>query len=593
MKDTDTFDFANSNMVNMRNKTIKPIQWIGLYLCILIYIVCMVMIIWLSSDSDSLYLYLNGITIYKSIISGMIAQLQVLVSVFLVLHPMKRGFLVAVLLNLCEAAGAFRSAFFKGNMNALPGIVIPICSIFIITIISWYSKRLNKQIHHVIQNNTIIQENEILLKQLAYYDTLTGLPNRKMMIDEIDKLSAVYKKEKRQFTFVYLDLDDFKKINDTAGHSAGDVILTRVSQRWKNLIHEEDILGRLGGDEFGLLICRKMEEPELKEYVGLFQSSLKESFLFERKEFFISASFGIVKYPEDGSDSTELLKNADIAMNKAKAAGKNEIRLFSYEMQGEILKRLQLENGLLMSIRNNELYMVFQPMYHCGTKKLRGFEALLRWNYPGMGLISPAQFIPIAEETGLIIDIGRWIIRTVLKKFIEYQKNFHISTLVSINISVVQLIEPSFVSMIKEILEETGFDSRYLEFEITESVMISYPEHTIEVIKQLRELGIRISLDDFGTGYASLSHLQLLPINVLKIDKSFIDKINGQTSMNQIVGNIISLAHQLGMEVVAEGVELEEQLTYLAEQNCDYIQGFLLSKPLEETQLVKKLKNSF
>ncbi|HHT88531.1 MAG TPA: EAL domain-containing protein, partial [Clostridiales bacterium] len=221
----------------------------------------------------------------------------------------------------------------------------------------------------------------------------------------------------------------------------------------------------------------------------------------------------------------------------------------------------------------------------------RGFEALIRWNYPAMGLVSPASFIPIAEETGMINEIGRWIISSVLTRFIEFHKSYQSYVVVSINISAVQLAEPSFVPMLQEALEETGFNSSLLELEITESVMISFPEHIIDVLNQLRDLGIRIALDDFGTGYASLSYLQMLPINVLKIDKTFIDKIDRQDSESNIVGYIIYLAHQLGIEVVAEGVETEEQLDYLIEQNCDYVQGYLLSRPLEEDKVIKLLES--
>ena len=592
MRDADTFDFVGTNVINNTiRKKARPIQWIGLYLCIILYILCMVVIIRLSSLDNELYIYILGTFISRSIISGIVAQIQVILSVFMTLHPIKRGFVVAIMLNFFEATAAIRSAMFYGNMNSLPGTVIPIATIFIISIIFWYSKRLKKQINKVIQNNITIQENEEKLKHLAYYDTLTGLPNRKMMFDEIDKLAAAYNSEKKSFIILYLDLDDFKKVNDTASHSAGDIILVRIVQRWKGFIREGDILGRIGGDEFGLLITSDVEENELKEYVESFRSALKESLLIARKEFFITASYGIVRFPKDGTDVTELMMNVDIAMNKAKAAGKNEVRLFDYEMQEDIVERLQLESGLLNCVRNNELFVVFQPLYHCNTKELRGFEALARWNYPELGLVSPASFIPIAEETGLIIEIGRWIIYSVLRKFMVFQKNSQYHGILSINISVVQLVEPSFVTMIKEALEETGFDSSLLELEITESVMISFPEQVIEVLNKLRNLGIRISLDDFGTGYASLSYLQILPINVLKIDKSFTDKINGKDSEYNIVGNIILLAHQLGMEVVAEGVEHEEQLTYLIEQDCDYVQGYLLGRPLNEEQMFNLLNN--
>lgn len=585
MKDTDALVIID------RNKKLKPIQWVGLCLCVFLYVLCLVMIVRLTSKVNEFYINVLGISVSRNIINGIIAQIQVLLSVFMTLYLKKNGYVIAVLLNFIVAAGAIRASVFYNNMNTLPGTVIPIATIFIISTIYWYSIRLKSQIMKEFQNNIIIQENEEKLKQLAYYDSLTGLPNRKMMFDEIDRLVASYHTEKKGFIILYLDLDDFKKVNDTASHSAGDIILVKIVQRWKALIRECDILGRFGGDEFGLLITTDMDDNELMKYVERFRDALKESLLIARKEFFITASYGIVRFPKDGLNVTELMMNADIAMNKAKAAGKNEVRTFDYVMQDDILKRLELENGLLNCIKNNELRVVFQPLFECKTKKLRGFEALVRWNYPAMGLVSPASFIPIAEETGMINEIGRWIISSVLTRFIEFHKSYQSYVVVSINISVVQLAEPSFVPMLQEALEETGFNSSLLELEITESVMISFPEHIIDVLNQLRDLGIRIALDDFGTGYASLSYLQMLPINVLKIDKTFIDKIDRQDSESNIVGYIIYLAHQLGIEVVAEGVETEEQLDYLIEQNCDYVQGYLLSRPLEEDKVIKLLES--
>ncbi|MHB8130523.1 MAG: putative bifunctional diguanylate cyclase/phosphodiesterase [Mobilitalea sp.] len=563
----------------------KPIHWIALILCTLLYIVFNNLLIWLKAGSGYSRIEAFGSSFDRGISSGIISQLMVMIAVILVLNPIKRSVMVAIFLSVYTALGASIAVIFEGNINALPGVVVPISAIAIVIIISRYAHSLNMQIKKVIEYNQIMKENDELLHHIAYYDSLTELPNRKMMMDQMELLTKDSSSTKKSFLLVFFDLDNFKKINDTLGHSVGDFILTQVTLRWRGWLNSEDLLGRVGGDEFALLIDRELPMDRLLEYLEGFRTVLLDAIVVEYKEFFVSASFGITRYPEDAKDTTELFRNADIALYKAKSTGKNEYRFFTKEMQNEIITRIQLENGLRASIRKNELYMVFEPQYLCGTNTLRGYEALARWRSPEIGLVSPAQFIPIAEETGIIIEMGKWIIKTVLMKFKELQRKCYITPMVSINISVVQMLEPSFVAMIKEILLETEFDSRYLEFEITESVFIACPDYIIDVIKQLRKLGIRIALDDFGTGYASLSYLQMLPINVLKIDKSFIDKISSQSIKNQIVGNIISLSHQLDIEVVAEGVELEEQLEYLTEHNCDYVQGYLLSRPINEEAL--------
>lgn len=559
---------------------------IALLLCSAAYLALNKLIVKLSSDNVNVWLYFDDFKIYKSAISGIISQLLILVSVLIVLNPMKHSFLIVVLLNVFMASGAIGSMITSHNLDALAGVASPISAIIVAIIISRFGKSLRIQILEITRYNQRMKENDEMLHQLAYYDFLTGLPNRKMILDQMEVKTSPEGSEGKGFTYVLIDLDNFKKINDTAGHSVGDTILKQIADRWLEITDQGDILGRVGGDEFLLLISRNLNKEELEAYLTTFKSALSKVITVNHKDYGLSASFGVTRYPEDGLNPVELLKNADIALYKAKNSGKNSILYFSKEMQQEITQKIKLEDGLQRSIQNQELYMVFQPLYRCGTNKLRGFEALARWRYPELGLVSPAQFIPIAEETGIIIDMGKWIIKSVLTKFLEFQKDYDIKTIVSINISVVQLAEPDFVRMMQDIILETGYDSRYLELEITESVLISYPEKMIEVINQLKDMGIRIALDDFGTGYASLSNLQLLPINILKIDKSFIDQLTDKKDRNQIVGNIISLAHQLGMEVVAEGVETEEQLEYLKNHDCDYIQGFLLSGPIEEEQII-------
>jgi diguanylate cyclase (GGDEF)-like protein len=557
-----------------------------LAVCCVIYLLLLLEII-LLTNIKGIWLDVFGVTIYKGVINGVISQLQVLLLILIILNPVKHSFTTAIVLNLISAVGALQATLIKNDTDALVGIVIPVSTMIILVIIKRYGTNLKNQINKIIRFNQIMKENDKRLHELAFYDTLTQLPNRRMIIDHMELLTTLAFEDNRSFFYVLFDLDNFKKINDTMGHIVGDNILQQIAGRWSAIVNKEDLLGRIGGDEFSLVISRPLSKEELIAYVDEFREAISRSILVDRKEYSINASFGIAAYPEDGHTAVELMKNADIALYKEKNSGKNGIMFFSRDMQREIINKMKLEDGLLSSIRNEELYVVFQPMYRCGTNILRGFEALARWRYPELGLVSPAQFIPIAEETGFIVEMGKWIMKTVLFKFKDLQKAYDIKPIVSVNISVVQMIEPFFVPMIKDLLQETGFDSRYLELEITESVLISYPEHIIEVINQLRNLGIRIALDDFGTGFASLSYLQMLPINVLKIDKTFIDKITNRKDMKQIVGNIIALAHHLGMEVVAEGVELEEQLEYLKKENCDYIQGYLLSRPIEEEQIIE------
>lgn len=558
-----------------------------LAICCISYLFMLLLIVLLSS-AKGIWIHLQGVTIYKGVISGVISQLQVLLLILITLNPARFSFALAIALDLVSAFAALQATVIRNDTDAFVGIVIPLSTLIVLVIIKRYGTNLKNQINKIIRYNQIMKENDERLHQLAFYDTLTELPNRRMVIDHMELLTTLAFEDNRCFFYVLFDLDNFKKINDTMGHIVGDEILQKIAERWKEIVRKEDLLGRIGGDEFALVVGRPIGKEELIAYINEFREAISNSILVDRKEYSINASFGITSYPEDGHTAVELMKNADIALYKTKNNGKNGIMFFSREMQREIINKMKLEEGLLSSIRNEELFVVFQPMYRCGTNSLRGFEALARWQYPELGLVSPAQFIPIAEETGFIVEMGKWIMKTVLIKFKELQKTYDIKPIVSINISVVQMIEPTFVPMIKEILKETGFDGRYLELEITESVLISYPEHIIEVINQLRNIGIRIALDDFGTGFASLSYLQMLPINVLKIDKTFIDKITNRKDMKQIVGNIIALAHHLGMEVVAEGVELEEQLDYLNKENCDYIQGFLLSRPIEENQIIKQ-----
>lgn len=597
---------------NVQTREKNLIQWVKIVVCIFLFML-MAVVQGRASSLNNMSGIINGIHIGGTAISGIVAQFQVMISVYLVVSVIKKGYVIAVILNMWEFAMVFRVLFWYGDTDAAPGIIIPMGTLIVISIIYLFGRRLNRKIAEVIiqkeelvalceeitaseeelfqQNeklkeyNLAMKENEEKLNNLAFFDVLTGLPNRKMLINQIDILIKLFEKKCGNFVVVFIDLDNFKNVNDSMGHHVGDLLLQNVASKLKAMLHSEDMLGRLGGDEFALIIQKQLKEEEILEYIERLRRMLVNCFYVEKTKFSISASFGISIYPQDGNDSAELLKCADMAMYKAKNYGKNCIRFFSKEMREEILKKIEFENGLLSSIKNKELFLEFQPQYSSGSKGIRGFEALVRWNSPKLGVVRPLKFIPIAEETRFIIPMGEWIIRTACEKFKYIKDRYDIDAVISVNISAVQIMEPSFIKMVKKVLDEIGLEGKHLEFEITESVFISARDYIVSVLSELRNMGISIALDDFGTGYSSLSYLQELPINILKIDKSFVDSINQRSTDKQIVGSIISLVHQMDISVVAEGVENEMQLEYLKNQACDCIQGFLWGKPLNEEDL--------
>jgi diguanylate cyclase (GGDEF)-like protein len=553
-------------------------------------------------------------------IKGIIAQAQVMISIAMALIGKKFAFIVAIAINILLSVIVLILFINNKDLSILPGVVIPFITTVTVSIIYIFYRRLNNKIQEVvIQNqricelyedvslkektlyeqnkklkeyNLIMENNKEELTTLANYDGLTKLPNRNMIFNQIDGLIANKDTQSSSFSLVFIDLDGFKKINDSSGHYSGDLMLKQVASKLKRILHKEDVLGRLGGDEFALIIHRDISKEEILEYLEGFRAELLDVFMIENASFRISASFGVSIFPNNGTNATDLLKSADTAMYNAKECGKNCIKFFDEEMKVEILKRLDLEEESMLSIDNNELFLVFQPQYSSFSKKLKGVEVLLRWNSLKLGFISPAEFIPIVEETGFIITMGKWVLEECCKKIKYFRNEYDSDLLVSINISAIQIMEPTFLSMVKKTLLDFDIDGKNLEFEITESVFISSIDYVIDIFKELKEMGIRIALDDFGTGYSSLSYIQLLPIDVLKIDKSFIDDIENNERKKSLVGSIISLVHNLNISVVAEGVENEAQLNILKEQNCDYIQGFFWGKPLSEKEIDVLIRKS-
>ena len=428
-----------------------------------------------------------------------------------------------------------------------------------------------------ITNRKIIEKKT---EFLAYYDSLTALPNRAMVINELNKFLKDSDESDKKGAVIFVDLDNFKKVNDTLGHEYGDKLLQRVANTLKIAAAENTIVSRLGGDEFLILKHAINNENDVIKVCKRIISAFENPFEINEQKIFTSVSIGISIYPRNGISTNSLLKNADTAMYKAKDLGKNRYELYNNRMSYEVLRKTELEEGLRNAIENNELNLYYQPQIDCKTGKIKAMEALLRWKNTENGFVSPVEFIPIAEDSSLIIPIGQWVLKTACKQTkLWLDKGYDFGT-IAVNVSVVQLQHPGFLEMVKSTLIESKLPAELLQIEITESVFMESVQANIAALEKLKKLGVSIALDDFGTGYSSLSYLRLLPISVLKIDKSFIDRIHFNSKDCSILEGIIHLSHNMNISVVAEGVELEEQLEILNSMNCGIVQGHLFSKPM-------------
>lgn len=437
--------------------------------------------------------------------------------------------------------------------------------------------------------NEQILEKEAKLNYISNFDILTGLPNRQMILERLQLLIRL-SHQKQPIYIVFFDLDNFKQVNDTLGYRAGDNLLIEVTEILIRSIHPDDLAGRLGGDEFVLLLQQPMDENNAFRFIDEIRERISEINIADAPNICTSASFGVTVYPFDGEEEIELMKCADTAMYKAKETGRNNIQFYRKEMKEEILQKIEREKQLLDAIKNNEFFLVFQPQFSVDGRYIRGFEALIRWRSPH-GIVDPMDFIPLAERTGLILLIGRWVLRTACFMFQDLCERLSLDALISVNISAAQIRQKNFVQSVMDILKETQLDPCKLELEITETMLIDSLEETVELLKKLKALGVHVSLDDFGTGYSSLNYLKILPIDTLKIDKTFIHDITAAADSGKMLGDMIHLAHHLNLLVVAEGVETEEQLEYLVKKGCDYAQGYLLGRPVEMTEIQKLLEN--
>lgn len=433
-----------------------------------------------------------------------------------------------------------------------------------------------------------LEEQKNAFKNLAHYDTLTGLPNRHLLYVKLGKMIQDAEKNGNQFAILFLDLDNFKEINDSFGHDVGDDILKIVSEKFKNRISRFDFLARLGGDEFTLILeCLKNTEHIASVAERLIEA-MNVPIYIHGHEIYLTVSIGISVYPDDGKDIATLLKCADSAMYSAKKEGCNLYHFYKKNMTHEAFERLTRETQMRKALDNNEFVVYYQPILNALNGELIGLETLVRWNHPNEGLLTPDKFIHIAERTSIIVALGEYIIDKVARDFrLWHEKGFN-PPYISVNLSINQLRDVMFVSKVKDLLEKTDIRDGWLEFEITESYAMENPVESIKVLNQIKMLGVKLSIDDFGTGYSSLSHLKKLPVYKLKIDMSFIQDILEDEDDRILVSTIISLAKSMNLEVVAEGVETEGQKKYLEEIGCVYMQGYFFDKAISFEEIYEK-----
>lgn len=415
---------------------------------------------------------------------------------------------------------------------------------------------------------------------LAHHDNLTGLPNRVLLNDRLEMAINTATRQSEKIGVLFIDLDRFKNVNDSLGHSVGDQLLKEAAKRLSSIVRTGDTVSRLGGDEFVVLFPKVKDETNLADLTIKLRDVLQHPYSIGGISLHITPSIGIAIFPDDGDNVNTLIKNADAAMYLAKEKGRNNYQFYTPLLNSRTLDRLKLESDLRLALNHGGFELHYQPQIFAHSGNLWGAEALVRWRHPERGLVSPADFIPIAEETGLIIPLGEWVFAEAARQVTAWRKQGLLNLVVSVNISAVQFRKDDFVERIKTILKEEGAAAHSLELELTESILMHDMESSIETLKYLRELGFRIAIDDFGTGFSSLNYLRRLPVNVLKIDQSFVREMLAEQASLAIVESIISLAHSLGKETIAEGVETQAELDVLTERGCRLMQGYYFSKPL-------------
>lgn len=427
---------------------------------------------------------------------------------------------------------------------------------------------------------------------LAFYDALTGLPNRTLLEDRIAVALGGSRRRKESIAFLFLDLDRFKLVNDTLGHSMGDMLLQEVAERLRKWVREQDTVARVGGDEFVVMLPGIPSKENAISAAQRLVDLITAGFSIQDHAINVTCSVGISMFPDNGTDGETLVKHADAAMYSAKQRGPNNVALFTEDLNIQMVERLQLESGLRLAIEREEFYLVYQPQMEIASGRIVGVEALIRWQNPDLGLVPPDKFIGIAENSGLIVPIGEWVLRTACEQARKWQDEGLPPMPVAVNVSAMQFRQDGFRDLIKNVLRETGLPPQFLELELTESLLLTNADVMFAVLQELDEMGLRLAIDDFGTGYSSLSYLKQFPVKKLKIDRSFIRNVAQNSSDAAITTAIIGMAKSLGLKVIAEGVENKAQMSFLREHRCDEIQGYYFSRPIAAEEVAHKVMSA-
>lgn len=424
---------------------------------------------------------------------------------------------------------------------------------------------------------------------LANYDVLTGLPNRTLMYDRVSQAVGHAKRSRERLSLIHIDVDRFKLINESLGHDVGDEILKATADRIKRCTRETDTVARVGGDEFTILIREADQLGLVTACASKLLSEMAQPFSETSQDVFVSASIGISMYPDDARSPDELTKHADAAMHSAKTLGRNNYQFFTRALNEEVQERMVLETGLRLALKREEMRLVYQPKVDLVTREIIGAEALIRWHHPKHGLIPPARFIPVAEESGMVGEIGEWVLRAACRQ-IHHWQNMGLAPQIAVNVSARQFQQYDVAQLVSSAVSEPQISPGLLEIELTESAVMHNAEASIITVERLKKLGVRVAIDDFGTGYSSLSYLKRLPLDLLKIDQSFVRDISSDPNDAAIVRAIITLARNLGMKVTAEGVETEAQLAFLNAYGCQFAQGYLFGRPMSADELTWRMR---
>jgi len=465
------------------------------------------------------------------------------------------------------------------------------------------SEKKDNEIEELAAELVIVNKelaNEIALRELSlkkieeliHFDSLTGLPNRVMLVDRLRQAINLAKQTNKPIGILFLDLDGFRTVNDTFGRSQGDELLKTVAARLVDLVRETGTIARISGDEFIIMIPNMTSVDYILKVANNIVDAFRQPFELNQNEINVTTSVGISVFPADGETCEILIKNADLAVHKAKEMGKNQLVFCTTIMKDIIAENMKLSSDLYRSLKRDEFEVYYQPQINLDTKKIVGLEALLRWNHPELGLVSPVKFIHLMEKNGLITPIGKWVLHTVCMQNKAWQKSGLPPIRIVVNLSMIQLQNHEILSQIKEILDETKLPPQYLELEITESIAMWNTDYIVQILNAFQEMGIYISIDDFGTEYSSLQYLKLLPINRIKIPMLFIQGINVDKKDEEIIKAIIALARIMGLDVIAEGVETQQQDSFLTQWKCDDIQGYYYYKPMPAKEIEGLLKTN-